>query len=140
MTGYTALASKKMKSVCAIIHRKNLSFTAREQPISNSVSRLAGVNSGVLRISTDYDLTQHQNSIRTGSVLTLMTTKNEKYIPYVIEPSLGADRVVLAFLCCAYDEEEYRNRGKTGYAYCTAFPSGACSGQDRCASAFQEIK
>ena len=32
-------------------------------------------------------------------------TKNERYIPYVIEPSLGADRVVLAFLCSAYDEE-----------------------------------
>ena len=32
--------------------------------------------------------------------------KKEKYIPYVIEPSLGADRVVLAFLCAAYDEEE----------------------------------
>ena len=31
--------------------------------------------------------------------------KNEKYIPYVIEPSLGADRVVLAFLCSAYDEQ-----------------------------------
>ena len=31
---------------------------------------------------------------------------NEKYVPYVIEPSLGADRVVLAFLCNAYDEEE----------------------------------
>ena len=31
--------------------------------------------------------------------------KKEKYIPYVIEPSLGADRVVLAFLCAAYDEE-----------------------------------
>ena len=31
--------------------------------------------------------------------------KKQKYIPYVIEPSLGADRVVLAFLCSAYDEE-----------------------------------
>ena len=31
--------------------------------------------------------------------------KNERYLPYVIEPSLGADRVVLAFLCAAYDEE-----------------------------------
>ena len=30
----------------------------------------------------------------------------EKYVPYVIEPSLGADRVTLAFLCNAYDEEE----------------------------------
>lgn len=32
--------------------------------------------------------------------------KNEKYVPYCIEPSLGADRVTLAFLCEAYDEEE----------------------------------
>ena len=31
--------------------------------------------------------------------------KGEKYTPYVIEPSLGADRMVLAFLCAAYDEE-----------------------------------
>lgn len=31
---------------------------------------------------------------------------NTKYIPYVIEPSLGADRVTLAFLCEAYEEEE----------------------------------
>ena len=35
--------------------------------------------------------------------------KNEKYIPYVIEPSLGADRVALAFLCDAYDEEDLGN-------------------------------
>ena len=32
--------------------------------------------------------------------------KNEKYVPYCIEPSVGADRVTLAFLCDAYDEEE----------------------------------
>ena len=32
--------------------------------------------------------------------------KKEKYVPYVVEPSLGADRVVLAFLCAAYDEED----------------------------------
>ena len=31
---------------------------------------------------------------------------NEKYVPYVIEPSLGADRVVLALMCEAYDEED----------------------------------
>ncbi len=36
----------------------------------------------------------------------LYLTTNEKYIPYVIEPSLGADRVALAFLVEAYDEEE----------------------------------
>ena len=54
---------------------------------------------------TDYDLTQHQNV--SGQDLTYFDdTTNEKYIPYVIEPSLGADRVTLAFLCAAYDEEE----------------------------------
>ena len=36
---------------------------------------------------------------------TLTMQTNEKYIPYVIEPSLGADRVALAFLIDAYDEE-----------------------------------
>ena len=34
--------------------------------------------------------------------------EKRKYIPYVIEPSLGADRVTLAFLCYAYDEEEIK--------------------------------
>ena len=54
---------------------------------------------------TDYDLTQHQNT--SGQDMTYFDDeKKEKYIPYVIEPSLGADRVVLAFLCAAYDEEE----------------------------------
>lgn len=54
---------------------------------------------------TDYDLTQHQNV--SGQDMTYFDDqKGEKYVPYVIEPSLGADRVVLAFLCAAYDEEE----------------------------------
>ena len=35
--------------------------------------------------------------------------EKKKYIPYVIEPSLGADRVTLAFLCAAYDEEEIKD-------------------------------
>ena len=35
--------------------------------------------------------------------------KKEKYIPYVVEPSLGVDRVTLAFLCSAYEEEELEN-------------------------------
>ena len=53
---------------------------------------------------TDYDLTQHQTT--SGKDMTYFDqTKNEHYIPYVIEPSLGADRVVLAFLVEAYDEE-----------------------------------
>lgn len=53
---------------------------------------------------TDYDLKQHQE--HSGKDLTYFDQeKNEHYIPYVIEPSLGADRVTLAFLVDAYDEE-----------------------------------
>ncbi len=53
---------------------------------------------------TDYDLTQHQE--HSGKSMEYFDPEtNEKYVPYVIEPSLGADRVTLAFLCDAYDEE-----------------------------------
>ena len=53
---------------------------------------------------TDYDLKQHQNT--SGEPMEYFDDeKKEKYIPYVVEPSLGADRVTLAFLCAAYDEE-----------------------------------
>ena len=53
---------------------------------------------------TDFDLTQHQNT--SGKSLEYFDQEtNEKYLPFVIEPSLGADRVALAFLCDAYDEE-----------------------------------
>ena len=56
---------------------------------------------------TDYDLGQHQNV--SGQDLTYFDeAKGERYLPYVIEPSLGADRVALAFLCAAYDEEEVK--------------------------------
>lgn len=54
---------------------------------------------------TDYDLKKHQE--HSGQDLSYLDpTNNEKYIPYCIEPSLGADRVALAFLVDAYDEEE----------------------------------
>ena len=54
---------------------------------------------------TDYDLKKH--SEHSGEdMLYFDPTTNEKYVPYCIEPSLGADRVTLAFLCEAYDEEE----------------------------------
>ena len=53
---------------------------------------------------TDYDLNRHQEV--SGQDLTYFDDEtSERYIPYVIEPSLGADRVTLAFLCAAYDEE-----------------------------------
>ena len=54
---------------------------------------------------TDFDLKAHQTTSK-QSLEYFDQEANEKYIPYVIEPSLGADRVVLAFLCAAYDEEE----------------------------------
>ena len=54
---------------------------------------------------TDYDLRQHQEV--SGQDMTYFDDEtSERYLPYVIEPSLGADRVTLAFLCSAYDEEE----------------------------------
>ena len=53
---------------------------------------------------TDYDLGRHQEV--SGEDMTYFDDETkEKYIPYVIEPSLGADRMVLAILCSAYDEE-----------------------------------
>ena len=53
---------------------------------------------------TDYDLGRHQEA--SGKALDYYDQEaNEHYIPYVIEPSLGCDRVALAFLCEAYDEE-----------------------------------
>ena len=53
---------------------------------------------------TDYDLKQHQqHSGKSMEYLDPVT--NEKYIPYCVEPSLGVDRMVLAFLCNAYEEE-----------------------------------
>jgi len=54
---------------------------------------------------TDYDLTQHQNT--SGKDMSYFDPEtNERYIPYVVEPSLGVERCFLAFLCDAYDEEE----------------------------------
>ncbi|GAB1476541.1 glycine--tRNA ligase [Bacillota bacterium] len=53
---------------------------------------------------TDYDLKQHQE--HSGQDMSYLDPEtNEKYIPYCIEPSLGVDRMTLAFLCDAYDEE-----------------------------------
>ena len=57
---------------------------------------------------TDYDLKQHQ-SFSKQDMSYLDPETNQKYIPYVIEPSLGADRVTLAFLAEAYEEETLPN-------------------------------
>ncbi|MBR2323701.1 MAG: glycine--tRNA ligase, partial [Clostridia bacterium] len=54
---------------------------------------------------TDYDLSQHAKF--SGKTIDYLDPEtNERYVPYVIEPSLGADRVLLAFMTEAYDEEK----------------------------------
>ena len=53
---------------------------------------------------TDYDLTQHEKT--SGQDLKYFDQESgEHYVPYVVEPSLGADRVTLAFLIDAFDED-----------------------------------
>ena len=60
----------------------------------------------------DFDLTQHAKS--SGKELIYYDVEaNEKYVPYVIEPSAGVDRSVLAFLLDAYDEEEVEGEKRT---------------------------
>ena len=54
---------------------------------------------------TNYDLTQHMEHSKEDMTY-LDPETNEKYVPYCIEPSLGCDRVALAFLCNAYEEQE----------------------------------
>ena len=54
---------------------------------------------------TDYDLSQH-SKFSGESMEYLDPVTNEKYIPYCVEPSVGVDRVALAFLCDSYDEEQ----------------------------------
>lgn len=54
---------------------------------------------------TNFDLTQHQEHSKSNLEYHDPET-NEKYIPYVIEPSVGVERVMLALMCEAYDEEE----------------------------------
>ena len=54
---------------------------------------------------TDYDLTSHMKVSKEDFTYTDPETQ-EKYVPYCIEPSVGVDRVALAFLCDAYEEEQ----------------------------------
>ncbi len=61
---------------------------------------------------TDFDLKQHMQHSGTSLEYTDPDT-NEKYLPYCIEPSLGADRAALAFLCDAYDEEQLEKETRT---------------------------
>ena len=56
---------------------------------------------------TDYDLAQHQR--HSGQDLTYLDTEtNERYLPYVVEPAVGVDRIMIVCLLDAYDEEEVK--------------------------------
>ena len=72
---------------------------------------------------TNYDLTRHQEA--SGKSLEYFDSEtNEHYIPYVIEPSLGCDRVALAFLCEAYDAEHLTDsKGKEDVRTCLLYTS-----------------
>ena len=75
---------------------------------------------------TDYDLRRHHGGFgQEGSGPTSTPRPARHYIPYVIEPSLGCDRVALAFLCEAYDEEHLVDaKGQGGRPHRPAPPPG----------------
>ena len=69
-------------------------------PFSDTFEELWGIAD-----RTDFDLTRHQQY--SGENLAYLDPEtNERYIPYVVEPSVGVDRLMLALLCDAYDEED----------------------------------
>ena len=111
----------------------------KEQLISSSYSHLDGASFGALLTEQIMTLDSHQEV--SGQDLTYFDDeKNEKYVPYVIEPSLGADRVVLAFLCAAYDEEDIGTQEKPDVQYSIPFPSSTCTCKDWCTSAVKEAQ
>ena len=82
---------------------------------------------------TDYDLKRHQEA--SGKDLTYFDQEaNEHYIPYVIEPSLGCDRVALAFLCEAYDEEVIDEAKNDVRVCCTCIRRSRRTRQPSCRS------
>ncbi len=61
---------------------------------------------------TDYDLHQHMD-ISKQDLRYFDPESNEKYLPYVVEPSVGVERLFLALLCAAYDEQELEKETRT---------------------------
>ena len=86
--------------------RERRTFTLQQRYYGHRVyvSVRMGRTCGVSQTEPDFDLTQHINT--SNQDLSYVDSETgEKYVPFVIEPSLGADRVALAFLIDAYDEE-----------------------------------
>ena len=61
---------------------------------------------------TNYDLTQHQNESKVKQEY-IDPVQNKRYIPYVVEPSLGVERLLLVLLCDAYEVEKLENDERT---------------------------
>lgn len=76
--------------------------------IFNIFSLWAGAELNGIHNRSDYDLSRHQE-FSGKSMLYVDPFTNEKFIPNVIEYSIGADRLTLALLCEAYDEEQLEN-------------------------------
>lgn len=84
---------------------------------------------------TDFDLKQHSEF--SGEKMEYTDPESgEKYIPYCIEPSLGADRVALAFLVDAYDEEIVDPEKR--HESCYALPPALAPDKGSSASAFEK--
>ncbi len=95
---------------CASASRPRTSWptTPSAASISSTASRWAGASSRASPTATDYDLKAHSRSPKNpdavGELRYFDQEQKKHIVPYVIEPSAGADRATLAFLCDAYDE------------------------------------
>ena len=99
--------------------RKNYHITVKRQRILEYKFPFGWGELWGIASRTDYDLKQHAKF--SGEDFEYIDQQtNERYIPYVIEPSLGADRLTLAFLTDAYEEEELEDGDNT---YSHAIPS-----------------
>ena len=88
---------------------------------------------------TDYDLNQHIKT--SGKSLDYFDPEtNERYVPYVIEPSLGVERLFLTVVCEAYDEENIGTEEKPDVRTVMRFHPSTCSFQGLRSSSFQEAQ
>ena len=106
----------------ATTRKKNFPTTRTPPPTSSLCSPSAGVNSGALPTALTYDLTQHQTHSGKSTGIFRSCEANERYIPYVIEPSLGADRVALAFSAVRRYDDGRGQRRILKEQSCTCIP------------------
>ena len=105
--GIRATAYARKISVCASTTRTSWRITPSAPPISSIFFRWGGASSKAIANRTDFDLKQHTQF--SGKALEYFDEESkQKIVPYVIEPSAGADRGTLAFLVDAYNEEEVK--------------------------------